>query len=204
MSYYIMMPFDCYKTYIALKSHFTKDSYDYQRYGNRLPRLKVKSFYSRKDRFFFEKMSRDFPDKEIEEFFISNFISGTDPKNVYMADIIKNGRSTYKDWQKRNQSLSYLFKQEVNNIFDSKNVDDIFDCSKGHPPILKSYLGKRASLETMVICDIIFEYGTNFDKKLNDPVWETVSRKIKKYKPFLNIDVPHYKKILKEVVIHGS
>ena len=37
------MPFDCYKTYIALKSHFTKDSYDYQRYGNRLPRLKVNS-----------------------------------------------------------------------------------------------------------------------------------------------------------------
>ena len=56
----------------------------------------------------------------------------------------------------------------------------------------------------MVIYDIIFEYGTNFDKKLNDPVWETVSRKIKKYKPFLNIDVPHYKKILKEIVIHGS
>ena len=47
----------------------------------------------------------------------------------------------------------------------------------------------------------IFEYGTNFDKKLNDPVWETVSRKIKKYKPFLNIDVPKYKKILKQTVL---
>ena len=61
-----MLPFDCYKTYVAMKSHFTKDSYDYQRYGNRLPRLKVTSFYKRRDRFFFEKMSRDFPDKEIE------------------------------------------------------------------------------------------------------------------------------------------
>ena len=39
----------------------------------------------------------------------------------------------------------------------------------------------------------------HFDKKLNDPVWETVSLKIKKYSPFLNIDVPHYKKILLEV-----
>ena len=204
MTYYIMMPFDCYKTYIALKSHFTKDSYDYQRYGNRLPRLKVNSFYKRKDRFFFEKMSRDFPDKEIEEFFISNFISGTDPKNVYMADIIKNGRSTYKDWQKRNQSLSYLFKQEVKNIFYKQNFDDMFNCSKGHPPILRSYLGNRTSIETMVICDIILGYGKNFDKRLNDPVWETVSRKIKKYTPFLNINVPRYKKILKEVVINGT
>ena len=198
------MPFDCYKTYIAMKSHFTKDSYDYQRYGNRLPRLKVTSFYKRKDRFFFEKMSRDFPDKEIEEFFVANFISGTDPASVYMADIIKNGRNTYTQWQKRNQSLSYTFKEDVENIFENKKVDDVFDCKKGHPSILKSYLGGDTSLETMVICDIIFGYGKDFDKRLNDPVWETVSRKIKKYKPFLNINVPRYKKILKEVVIHGS
>ena len=204
MTYYIMMPFDCYKTYIALKSHFTKDSYDYQRYGNRLPRLKVNSFYKRKDRFFFEKMSRDFPDKEIEEFFIANFTSKTDPESVYMADIIKNGRNTYMDWQKRNQSLSYIFKEEVKNIFNKQLVDDVFNCSKGHPLILKSYLGGDTSLETMVICDIIFEYGKNFDKRLNDPVWETVSRKIKKYKPFLNINVPRYKKILKEVIINGT
>ena len=199
-----MMPFDCYKTYIAMKSHFTKDSYDYQRYGNRFPRMKVTSFYKRKDRFFFEKMSRDFPDKEIEEFFIANFISGTDPASVYMADIIKNGRQTYKEWQKRNQSLSYTFKEDIENIFEEKKVDDVFDCRKGHPPILKSYLGKKTTLETMVICDIIFGYGKDFDKRLNDPVWETVSRKIKKYKPFININVPRYKKILKEVVIHGS
>ena len=199
-----MLPFDCYKTYIAMKSHFTKDSYDYQRYGNRLPRLKVTSFYKRKDRFFFEKMSRDFPDKEIEEFFIANFISGTDPASVYMADIIKNGRQTYTEWQKRNQSLSYTFKEDIENIFEKKKVDDVFDCRKGHPPILKSYLGKKTTLETMVICDIIFGYGKDFDKRLNDPVWETVSRKIKKYKPFININVPRYKKILKEVIIHGS
>ena len=199
-----MMPFDCYKTYVAMKSHFTKDSYDYQRYGNRLPRLKVNSFYRRKDRFFFEKMSREFHGKEIEEFFIANFVSSTDPQSVYMADIIKNGRHTYMEWQKRNQSLSYLFKEDVENIFEKKKVDDVFDCRKGHPTILKSYLGGDTSLETMVICDIIFGYGKDFDKRLNDPVWETVSRKIKKYKPFININVPRYKKILKEVVIHGS
>ena len=100
--------------------------------------------------------------------------------------------------------LTWIGKKETNTLFGDSKVDDVFDCSSGHPPILKSYLGGKTSLETMVICDIIFEYGKNFDKRLNDPVWETVSRKIKKYKPFLNINVPRYKKILKEVVIHGS
>jgi hypothetical protein len=56
----------------------------------------------------------------------------------------------------------------------------------------------------MVICDRIFQYGNNFDKKLKDPVWETVSRRIKKYNPFLNIDVFRYRKILKEVILGDS
>ena len=59
----------------------------------------------------------------------------------------------------------------------------MFDCSKGHPPILKSYLGGDISLESMVIYDRIFDYGKDFDKRLKDPVWETVSRKIKSILP---------------------
>ena len=114
--------------------------------------------------------------------------------------MIKEGEGRYTEWKKKVQSLSYIFKEEVDSLFANKKVDDIFDCSRGHPLILKSYLGGDISIETMVICDRILEYGKDFDKKLTDPVWETVSRKIKKYSPFLNIDVPRYKKILKQAV----
>jgi hypothetical protein len=66
------------------------------------------------------------------------------------------------------------------------------------------FLGGKISLETMVIYDRIFLYGKNFDKKLKDPVWETVSLKIKKYSPFIHIDVFRYRKILKEVIVGDS
>ena len=115
--------------------------------------------------------------------------------------MIKEGEGRYQEWQKKVQSLSYVFKEEVNTLFDGKKVDEVFDCSSGHPLILKSYLGGNTSLETLVICDRILEYRKDWDKKLDDPVWETVSRKIKKYSPFLNIDVQRYKKILKETVL---
>ena len=184
-----------------MKSHFTKDSYDYLRYGNRLPRVSLNSFYQRKDRFFFEKMSREFADKDIEKFFIANFTSGKEPEKVFISDIIKTGRSTYMEWQKRNQSLSYNFKQEVGKLFQGKNINDVFDCSKGHPPILKEYLGRRVSIETLVICNKILRYVKDFDKQLSPYAWETVSMTIKKYEPFINIDVFHYKKLLKEVVL---
>ena len=115
--------------------------------------------------------------------------------------MIKEGEGRYQEWKKKTQSLSYIFKEEVNNLFDNNQVNEVFDCSKGHPPILKSYLGGETSLETLVICDRIFEYGKNFDKKLDDPVWQSVSKRIKKYDPFLNINVPKFKKILQEIVL---
>ena len=198
-----MMPFDAYRCYLSLKNHFTKDHYDYHKYRGKT-RATVQAFYKRKDRFWFEKFARQKNDKEVEEFFVSNFIYSTDPATMWIGEMIKEGEGRYQEWKKKTQSLSYIFKEEVENVFEEQKVDDVFDCSKGHPSILKSYLGGDTSLETMVICDIIFGYGKDFDKRLNDPVWETVSRKIKKYKPFININVPRYKKILKEVVIHGS
>ncbi len=197
------MPADAYRCYLALKNHFTKDKYDYHKYHGKV-RATNEAFYKRKDRFWFEKFARQKNDKEVEEFFVSNFIYSTDPGTMWIGEMIKEGEGRYSEWKRKVQSLTYLFKQETENVFENKKVDDMFDCSKGHPPILKSYLGGDISLESMVIYDRILGYGKDFDKKLKDPVWETVSRKIKKYSPFLNIDVSRYKKILKEVIIHGS
>ena len=195
-----MMPFDAYRCYLSLKNHFTKDHYDYIKYRGKTSATQ-QAFYKRKDRFWFEKFARQKDDKEVVDFFVSNFVYSTDPGTMWIGEMIKDGEGRYQEWKKKTQSLSYVFKEDVSNLFSDKNVDDVFDCSRGHPPILKSYLGKKTSLETLVICDRILEYRKDWDKKLNDPVWETVSLKIKKYSPFLNIDVPHYKKILQQVVL---
>jgi hypothetical protein len=53
----------------------------------------------------------------------------------------------------------------------------------------------------MIILNKIFNYKKNFDRKLKDPIWEFISMRIHKYSPFLNIDVFHYKKILKNIVL---
>ena len=54
------------------------------------------------------------------------------------------------------------------------------------------------SLPFSGINEKIFSFKNKFDKKLPDPVWETVSVKLKKYLPFLNINVFHFKKILRD------
>ena len=198
-----MMPVDAYRQYLALKNHFTKDSYDYHKYCGK-SRASVQSFYKRKDRMWFEKVARQKSDQEVIEFFVSNFVSCPDPETLWIGEMIKEGEERYNNWKKKIQSLSYLFKEETQELYDQHKFEEVFNCSKGHPPILKKFLSGKISLETLVIYDRIFLFGKNFDKKLKDPVWETVSRRIKKYNPLLNIDVFHFRKILKEIVLEGS
>ena len=198
------MPFDAYKCYLSLKNHFTKDSYDYHKYCGK-SRATVQAFYKRKDRFWFEKLARNKDDKEVVEFFVSNFITCTDPSKLWIGEMIREGEGRYTDWKKRNQSLSYIFKGEIESVFEDNNFDSMFVINgSSHPRILKLYLSGDVSIETFVILDRILGFKNQFDSKLSDPVWETVSMRMKKYSPFLNIDVFRYKKILKEVVISGT
>ena len=193
-------PFECYKTYVAMKQHFTKDKYDYFKYGGK-SRASATSFNNRKDRYFFERMSRKKSDEQIVQYFISNFISTEDPSKVWIGEIIKNEETNFQDWQKRNQSLAYVFGDEIERVFKGSSFDSYFDSSGQHPKILKEYLKGELSIETLVILDRILGYVERIDKKILDPIWGAVSLKIKKYKPFLNIDVSRYKKILKEKVL---
>jgi hypothetical protein len=73
--------------------------------------------------------------------------------------------------------------------------------SNKHPKILKEFLQKKLSLETMIILNNILNYKSHFDKKLKDPVWEFISMRIEKYSPFLHIDNNKFKQILKEEVL---
>jgi hypothetical protein len=195
----IVTPFETYQHYLSLKSHFTNPKYDYFKYNKKV-RATVTSFNRRKDRYFFERTSRKLSDKEIVDFLVSNFVEADNPQGLWIGEIINSGERTYQEWMRRQQSLSYLFKEQSNELFSQTKLEDALNCSKGHPLVLKSFLSGKICLETLVIYDRIFGFSKKFDKKLLDPVWETVSLKIKKYNPFLHIDVFSYKKILREII----
>ena len=192
-------PFETYQHYLSLKNHFTNPKYDFFKYGAKT-RASVTSFNKRKDKYWFEKTSRKYSDKEVVDFLVSNFTATDNPQNLWIGEIINSGERNYAEWMKRQQSLTYLFKEQSNELFSENELESVFDCSKGHPPVLKKFLSGTISLETLVIYNKIFLFGNKFDKQLLDPVWETVSLKLKKYSPFLNIDMFHYKKILRDII----
>jgi len=147
-------------------------------------------------------MSRQKSDDEILQYFLANFVECDDPAKLWIGEIIESGEKNYSNWLKRSQSLYYLFKTETEVFVHKDTFESLFKITgSSHPEILKKYLQNAISIETFVIMDMILNFSKNFDKKLLDPVWESVSLRIKKYKAFLNIDKEKYTQTLKEIVL---
>jgi hypothetical protein len=187
--------FEVYKMYLALKLHFTSDTYDYFQYGGNAKASQV-SFDQRKDKFFFVKLSRKFKDFELREFFVANL---TAEDKVYPATLVREGAKNYAEYTKRKESLSYHFKEDVATLHEMcDRFDDLFKVDGVHPPLLKAHLGGRICLETLTIFNKIFQYVPQFDKQIKEEiVWKPLRNKVVKYDPFLFVDLGKYKSIIK-------
>lgn len=195
-----MDEFSVYKMYIALKLHFTTDEYDVIASKGRV-RASRQAFAKRKDLYSIKKISKTYTDEEVAHFLISNFVSGDRWGGVFDSE----AGQRYLEWKRRIESLSYIFKNDLDNLvneLESNNMkfEDAFSLSKTeHPYIIKMYLRKTITLETLVILEKIAPFVNLFDKELaKDIIWPDVSRLIKKYKPFLKFDSERYNGILRE------
>ena len=71
----IMAPFEVYRYYLALRLHFTTDSYDVIKQQGRV-RATRNSFLKRKDLLSINRVAETYSDKDIVNFLVANFVSG--------------------------------------------------------------------------------------------------------------------------------
>ena len=138
-------PFETYQTYLSMKSHFTNRKYDFFKYGGK-SRATMSSFNKRKDKYWFEKTSRKYSDEEVLNFLLANFVNANNPQNLWIGEIINSGERTYAEWMKRKQSMTYIFKEQSENLLSEIDLEELFNCSKGHPLVLKRYLGVKPDI----------------------------------------------------------
>tara|TARA_R100000353_G_scaffold174416_2_gene142358 strand:+ start:1553 stop:2164 length:612 start_codon:yes stop_codon:yes gene_type:complete len=193
--------FDAYKTYLALKRHFTSD-YDYFKYNGKV-RAGVESFLKRNDKFFFRKLAKKYDDKELVDFFVSNFIVSDN----WIGNLIsQESEDNYVRFKKRRESLSYHFDNELHWLVDYCRSRDLelnkllLVVDNNHPLLLKLLLQKKISIETIIIMDSILKFLKHWDNNLDDIVWEEKKRLIVKYNKFLTYDPFVYRKKLKEII----
>jgi hypothetical protein len=195
-----MTAFESYKMYVALKLHFTSDSYDYFKFHGKT-RAKQETFEKRKDRYFFKKLTNKHKDDEILQYFVSNFVNGN---NEWIGTMIRtDGEDIYQDWKKRFESLHYHFCEDVDFLLSQvDDFDSLFKVSQTHPLIVKLLLGKKISMESFVIMNQILDFVSMFDRMITEKlIWPDVRRTALKYSPFVSVDLVKYKNTLKEKVL---
>lgn len=194
-----MEAFSAYKIYTAIKNHFVLDNYDYFKY-NRKINLSYDSFLKRRDKIFFAKLGNK-KDKYLEDFLVANFLY--DPK-IWVGELLSEEcEKKYHAWRKKQESLTYVFKNEM-SFMEGWNADKLnnwFEVSRGeHPNIIKKYLHKEISIETLTILNSILNFTQKYDEEFIDPVYKEVSKLCNKYQPFLKFDTQRTKKLLREII----
>ncbi len=195
--------FDVYRMYLAMKQHFSNPKYDFFQYDGKV-NAKEETYQQRKDFYFFETIARKYKKEEIQDLLLASFILSENPKKVWIGDIRTAGRDRWLAFQKLQQSLNYTVEQDTESMVEylgseRTTFNSLFETVGGHHPrILRLYIKRQINLETLIIYDMILGFMKNWDKQLTDPLWEDISFKIKKYKPFLSINTSKYRELMKQ------
>jgi|TARA_R110002167_G_scaffold245181_1_gene450601 hypothetical protein len=193
-----MEPIDVYLMYCAMKAHFGKSDYDFVTYKGKT-RIKRDTFYKRKDRSFFVRLSRKYKtEQEITNYFVANFIKD---KKGYIANF---NDENFDSWKLKRQGFFDLFEVEMKPLVDA--FEDLFKIENGqHPKLMKEFLGGRVSLETLIILDELVNFDPNWNRELEDDIiWIDLRNLMDNYERFLTIDQEQYKIRLLKLIEESS
>jgi hypothetical protein len=197
-----MIPLDVYRTYLSVRNHFTNDNYNFFKFGGKT-KASSSAFEKRRDRYIFDKVSKDYKDDEVALLFVSNFVA---KEKFWIGNTLsEESRNIYTMWRKKIQSLSYIFENDVKAIIDEINdreidFDSVFKIQDGqHPIILRLTLADRVSLESFLILNKILDFFPQFNRRIEETIiWPDYYKKCVKYEPFVKVDMTRFKFILKK------
>lgn len=193
-------PFQIYQMFLALRSHFTQESYDYIKYHAKV-RASQESFLNNKDRFKYAKLAKQYDENQIQDFLIANFIAG----KKWIGDMFDDdAHQNYVQYTKRKQSFTHHFSEQTHKLFKSVVTPrDVFSITGGqYPEILTWYLNGELSAETFAVLDSFIKFSDKFDEKIgkNDVIWSRARLLLKKLTPFVQYDRVKIKRVLREVI----
>ena len=183
--------YTAYRYYLAVKLHFTRDSYDiFEKRG--AVKYTRDQFDRRNDKLIFEKIAKKYPkDNELVQYYVSNIAYGNESP-VYE---IEESEGYYLNWIKRKESITQVFKNDLSIILNDAYKNDlkkesIIDFTfNQQPSILTLYLGKRISLESVSILNdflLLTELWTMSGFVMT--FWESEIKRIYKAKRFIKYD----------------
>ena len=195
--------FEAFALYNALKTHFTSSSYDFFKYNGKT-NVSKDSFMKNKAKYQFYKLSRKYSLEQLRNFFLANFIYGD---STWVGEMLgPEGDKAYSKWQKTNQSLTYVFENDIIGLVGNDAPEQMLVVNDGqHPKLLREVMSGTIAIETMVILNDIMHFFPMWNRKISDDIiWPNWRLKCEKYAPFVTYDKVKFKNILKEIVIEHA
>lgn len=196
-----MNGFKAFRYYVALKLHFSKDKFNvFQNRGN--IKGSIEAFKARNDRYLFEKLAAKYDtDQDIIQFYVANFAYGN-PDMVYGME---QAEENYILWRKRKESITHLFSSDISYIqleAEKNNLDMagmFYFLDNNYPHLLKLYLGKQVSIETLHMINLAgIPFLDNWKKDPRAMMLEDELRRIDKLRDFVKFDKDKISKIFKD------
>ena len=172
-----MTGYNTFRCYQALKLHFTREEYDFQRYHGKTTTT-LAAFQKRNDVSLFEFLGRR---KNVQSFLVANLSK----KAYYVKTLVSDPEceKNYNDWLKVRTALNYQMKSELSNL---GSFEQEFGIDGGLPSLFRRYVRKEISRETFIL--MVYHSGQYdvWDAKLKGVLlWEAERLYIKKYFPFV-------------------
>lgn len=194
-----MTGYDGYLLYLGLKLHFSPGKYDFFKYCGRV-KTNPQQFDLRKDRYFFHKLVRKYPDKDTLTFFLaSNFFSR---KVVWVRDLLtEEAHEVYLERLRLKESLGYTVSQDCKKLdINFSRMMKLLTVTNGeYPLLLQAAAQGDIHDETFIVLNAVIGFLPVWEKKLTDTIlFPDFKHKCIRYQPFLGIDVKKFEKMLKE------
>lgn len=197
----LMTDHDVLVNYVAMKLHFRYDKGNYHEYYQYVKdRMDLGK---RSDRQFFQRLRRRFPRSGVWcEFLLSNFLFNPE---YWIGDLgCIDCLERHQHREKRIQSLSYVFQNDMKKIITTWDVDAFKTMFRHgdemeHPPIITLLKQNDICVETVVLLNKWLNFIPELDRVyVDDRRWTMISQRIMKYSYFITKTESDVKNMVKQ------
>jgi len=185
--------FECYKKYIALKLHFSNDTYNYLQY-NKQTKLKSGRFEIRSDRYFFTALAKRYGiDQRLEDFFVANILWKYG--EFWIEESLNpECEEIYLDYVKVKNAFNRFFAEDLQILKEhctKKKISNyMFVTENKYPELLILLQQNIIRIQTVFALNRLRNFLPYWKKKIQDTIiYPEIHRKILKYGSFCdNLD----------------
>lgn len=185
-------PLVAYQIYSSLKLHFTRDKYDYATYGLNKRTFSLDSLRRRNDRYFFERLATEFPDKmDLEYACAATFVHKPD----VWVDQILTDQTWYNEHRRYIGNPLYSFKRDISALLQRAEPKALLIPTLTKTPLLYRLLtSSEFSIQTLTLLErtiTIVSYYERFYSSKSPLMFDIIQpqlMRVKKLTPFVHID----------------